>query len=322
MLIVFQSPGRTLGLAYGAMLGFLRHLKERLNAPPPAAQADDKWARIFHLRSQLFDGTYIREAMAQTADGIFHFDVRDNIIGWSIAYDGVWEKAETDFVKSVVQPGDFVVDVGANIGWYTVVLGKLVGENGRVFAFEPESRSYDLLCRNVNENRLVDRCRLFDAALLARAGTYELERAEDNFGDNRIRFRSAPECGNNMYGEESRRTLAVQALTLDEAMQVAGAEHSPIKLIKVDAQGSEVAIFEGAQKTLAQTNVLITEFWPYVLQRAGKNADDFFDAVSAHFNQFARSDCGFEFRSIKGWREDLNVPASTPCGETVYVLKK
>lgn len=304
------------------MLGLLRRLKARLNPPVSAAQAEDKWARIFQLRSQLFDGTYIREAMAQTADGIFHFDVRDNIIGWSIAYDGVWEKAETDFVKSVVEPGDFVVDVGANIGWYTVVMGKLVGENGRVFAFEPESRSYDLLCRNVHENRLVDRCRLFNAALLERAGVFELEQAEDNFGDSRIRFSSAQECGQNMYGEESRRRVAVEALTLDEAMQVAGAEHSRIKLIKVDAQGSEVAIFAGAQKTLAQTNVLITEYWPYGLQRAGKKADDFFDAVSAHFNQYARFDCGIEFRSIKDWREDMNVPASTPCGETVYVLKK
>lgn len=58
---------------------------------------------------------------------------------------GVYEKLETDWVKQTIQKGDIVLDVGANIGYYTLTFAKLVGDTGKVFSFEPELFNFNLL---------------------------------------------------------------------------------------------------------------------------------------------------------------------------------
>ena len=57
----------------------------------------------------------------------------------------VWEATETHWFVKSLRPGDVVVDVGANVGYYTIIAGKLVGEAGRVYAFEPDPVSFELL---------------------------------------------------------------------------------------------------------------------------------------------------------------------------------
>ncbi len=63
------------------------------------------------------------------------------------------EREEIDFLKRVVKPGMVVLDIGANIGFYTRIFSKLVGKEGRVYAFEPERNNYrnlKKLCRDLN----------------------------------------------------------------------------------------------------------------------------------------------------------------------------
>jgi hypothetical protein len=69
---------------------------------------------------------------------------------------GIYEPPETDFVKRHVRPGMAVVDVGANLGWFTVHLADLVGKDGRVDAFEPRSDLFDLLVKTTAENHLIN----------------------------------------------------------------------------------------------------------------------------------------------------------------------
>ena len=64
-----------------------------------------------------------------------------------------YEGNETELVKREIKEGDLVIDVGANIGYYTLIFAKLVGEKGKVYAFEPEPRSFKLLKKNVEENK-------------------------------------------------------------------------------------------------------------------------------------------------------------------------
>ena len=66
--------------------------------------------------------------------------------------DGVNEKYETELFKKMVQDGMVVVDIGANIGYYTLIAAKLVGNKGIVYAFEPEPSNYELLCQNIAIN--------------------------------------------------------------------------------------------------------------------------------------------------------------------------
>ena len=68
-------------------------------------------------------------------------------------YDiGGYENAETELFESHIKEGDVVMDIGANIGYYTLVAAKLVGANGKVYAFEPESINFSFLKKSVEIN--------------------------------------------------------------------------------------------------------------------------------------------------------------------------
>jgi FkbM family methyltransferase len=66
------------------------------------------------------------------------------------------EISETETVKKIVKPGMCILEIGANIGYYTILMGKLVGKNGKIYAYEPYPRSVDILTRNVRLNGLAD----------------------------------------------------------------------------------------------------------------------------------------------------------------------
>jgi len=64
-------------------------------------------------------------------------DVEDALF---LSVNGLHEKTETELIKKEIKKGDFVIDIGANIGYYTLLFAKLVGSSGHVLAFEPESK--------------------------------------------------------------------------------------------------------------------------------------------------------------------------------------
>lgn len=93
-------------------------------------------------------------AMAELRDGLrFWTNLRDYYVSEGIR-TGIWEESETAFVKRAVKRGMNVVDVGANLGWYTVHLSRLVGNDGSVVAFEPRNDLHHYLCKTVAANNL------------------------------------------------------------------------------------------------------------------------------------------------------------------------
>jgi FkbM family methyltransferase len=66
------------------------------------------------------------------------------------------EISETETVKKIVKPGMCILEIGANVGYYTILMGKLIGKNGKIYAYEPYPRSVDILTRNVELNGLAD----------------------------------------------------------------------------------------------------------------------------------------------------------------------
>jgi Protein-L-isoaspartate(D-aspartate) O-methyltransferase (PCMT) len=89
---------------------------------------------------------------ARTRDGTrLEVDASD-IVGSYIAYFGVWEPNLTSWLEGRLRPGDVFVDVGANVGYFTVLASRLVGESGRVVAIEPSPLANTVLRRNVSDN--------------------------------------------------------------------------------------------------------------------------------------------------------------------------
>ncbi len=274
------------------------------------------------LKSFVFEGTCIKDLRAETSEGSFFFDVRDDIVGWVLAREP-WEPSQTAWIKSQLRAGDFAVDVGANLGWFTVVMARLVGSTGSVASFEPEPRNFELLRRNVEENNVAGVCNLFQTALSNKAGNCTLEKSHNNFGDHRIRLRAPGEFADNYFGEEDREEVTVPAISLDDKLEQAGLSDKKVRLLKMDAQGSEVLIMQGAQKTLAKCEFMITEYWPYGMERLGASAEDFYNCVKNEFSEFSRCQYGeWQFKPIAQLREELSRPAENAWGDITYVFRK
>lgn len=177
---------------------------------------------------------------------------------------GLFEVVETAYLPRILRPGDTFVDVGANVGYYTLLAAKLVGEGGRVFAFEPDPESFALLERNVRLNGF-DNVVLERKAASNEAGTLRLYLAPENKGDHQI----YPSRG------EEREFVEVEAVTLDAYFaDVPGR----VDFVKIDTQGAEMAILEGMAGLLeSDAIVLSVEFWPYGLREFGSDAPALLD---------------------------------------------
>jgi len=203
---------------------------------------------------------------------VFHVDPEDQCIAKFLLEDGVWEPAETALLLEQLAPGDTVVDVGANIGWYTVLASRAVGEDGLVIAFEPDPTNFELLRRNVEANGCHN-VRLERKALSNERGTIELFLHNRNKGMHSALAFQTPDG-----------SIEVEAIPLDDYLADVP---RPIDFVKIDVEGAEGMVLEGMRETLvsnAQLKLLV-EFAPKRLRRSGCDPrqllEDFVDADNA-----------------------------------------
>jgi FkbM family methyltransferase len=182
-------------------------------------------------------------------------DPTDQVIAPQLVEFGVWERGLTALVRKRVRQGTTFIDVGANIGYYTLLAAKLVGPFGRVIAFEPEPGVFELMKRGVEANGFRQGVYLERKALSNKRGILELYLSSTNRGENSI----VPTRG------ESR--ISVPAVTLDEYL---GSGHH-VDFIKMDIEGGEGFALEGMQQTLrSNPNIDIAmELSPWSLEHAG-----------------------------------------------------
>ena len=180
----------------------------------------------------------------------------------------LFEPFETHLLRREIRPGDVVLDIGANIGYYTVQFARLVGPLGKVIAFEPDAENFRLLQKSVAANGFTN-VELVNAAVSNERGRVTLHRSPKNPGDHRV------------YGTagEERQTTQVEVTTLDAFFT--GRSHR-IDFIKMDIQGSEANAIEGARALIAANPFLklTCEFWPAGLQTAGADPQAFLHELS------------------------------------------
>ena len=143
---------------------------------------------------------------------------------------GGWEKLTTEMFKKVVKEGDVVLDLGANIGYYTLLAARLVGKTGKVYAFEPEPTNYSLLCKNVELNDY-QHVAAMQKAVSDTSGTVKLYVDKEDTGAHSI-----------YQPEEEKDFVEVESVTLDGFFK--DKDHR-INVIKMDVEGAEMAAFTG-----------------------------------------------------------------------------
>ena len=212
-----------------------------------------------------------------------YVDLCDVGVGWKIYTQRCFEPEETNFFRSILKQGMVVADIGAHIGYFTTLFASAVGPSGRIFAFEPDARNFKLLERNIRCNQLPN-VTAFNCALGARVGEAHLYISPSlNQGDHRL-YNS---------GESERKSISVSMDTLDHIFL--DQFNSRLDVIKMDVQGYEQKVLEGGIRTLrANPNLIIlTEFWPYGLEKAGGSAMSFFDLLAeTDFSPFVLKENG------------------------------
>ena len=185
---------------------------------------------------------------------------QDRIVSQRLREDGIWEPFETSLVLRLLRPGDVFVDVGANIGYFSVLAASVVGAQGAVFAFEPDPDNFRLLHANAELNGLGNCITAVEAALADTGGEGRLFLSADNLGDHQV-----------YAGDASRSTVTIALL--NGSRYLAG-RLQRLDLLKVDTQGAEFQVMAGLLpllQSLAQPPRIIVELTPHSLRAAGSS---------------------------------------------------
>jgi FkbM family methyltransferase len=184
-------------------------------------------------------------------------DRDDKYVSEEIIKDQRWEPLETEVISRLLKQDADFVDVGANIGWYSLLAGKLLGRRGIVHAFEPAAENVALLARNVALNCLAN-VRITPCAVGGATGSARIFYSPINKGDHRA-----------YPSDEERPSQEIGMIKLDDYFR---AEPPRPLVVKVDTQGFEYDVLSGMRNTLAALGsevVLVIEFWPYGLTQNG-----------------------------------------------------
>jgi FkbM family methyltransferase len=180
----------------------------------------------------------------------------------------LYEPFTTEIFKKVVKEGDTVVDLGANVGYYSLLSSKLVGQRGKVYAFEPHPKSHDLLNKNIEVNKYNNIVPV-PKAVTNRVGTTKF-------------FLSSRWYSGTFYQERGReRFIEVQTETLDHFFQD---KDDTIDVIKMDIEGGEMDAILGMDTLIRRNENLkmFIEFSPVHLKSLGFTSKEFLDKLQSY----------------------------------------
>jgi len=190
----------------------------------------------------------------------FWYKNNDRYVGQRIAL-GKYEPYLSELIAEKADSSRIAIDVGANIGYYTVLLAKKVK---KVYAIEPEKESYEILRKNT---RGMTGVVTIMAAASDKKGAGKLAVSEENFGDHRLVTEGTGK--------------AVKTITLDEL-----AEEERVGLIKIDTQGWEPKVIEGAKKIISRDRpVIFLEYSPTRYEETGNDGDRMIEFLKEIYGQ-------------------------------------
>ena len=171
---------------------------------------------------------------------------------------GTYEEETTRLFVKIIEPGMTVVDIGAHVGYYTLLAAQNTGPSGKVYAFEPESNNFALLEKNVELNNY--------------GNIHTENKAISNSTGPRELFITNLDSGrHSMYKHEISQTngLSIDTVTLDDFLEQISCSH--VDLIKIDVEGAELEVLQGMRRLINNANkmALILEFNPQLLINAG-----------------------------------------------------
>jgi FkbM family methyltransferase len=192
--------------------------------------------------------------------------------GSLIYYQGYSELETASFMMRFLKPGMTLVDVGAHIGEYTLIAAQIVGKLGQVHGFEPMPGLFPIVSANVQMNNFAN-VSLNKMAVTNYTGEIEFEVFDDP-STSSIR---------KLVSSGKEKLIKVATTSLDEYWSQ---KNTKIDLIKVDVEGAEKMVFEGAEKLMGLPStaapVWLFEYSPHAYSSFGYRASDLFDLLHKH----------------------------------------
>lgn len=166
---------------------------------------------------------------------------------------------EVLLLNKILKPNMVFVDIGANVGYFSLIAAKLVGDQGQVYAFEPDPENFKLLEKNIKVNNYKNIIAI-NKAISNKSGKARLYLEPDNL------------CGHSLVAKNGNKFVEVETIILDEFLK-----NKKIDVIKIDVEGFEPAAFEGMKNTIKNNDKIsmITEFYPEAIKKAGYSPEKY-----------------------------------------------
>lgn len=184
----------------------------------------------------------------------------------------VHEEETTSLFRRIVKQGDVVLDLGANIGYFTIIAAKAVGTSGKVFSFEPEPTNFKYLSKNIEVNGLSN-ATPFRKAVSEKAGTGELFVCDYDSGHHTInQFDGIRAYSRGRHSEV--HSIPIELVAIDEFLRD---KTDRVDVIKMDVEGAEALALKGMRSTIQQNShiKIIVEFFPLLMKNMGSSPEDF-----------------------------------------------
>jgi FkbM family methyltransferase len=247
-----------------------------------------------------------RWVLAPVMDGtrMMWLNLADRYVSRACLLDN-YEPIESQFVRRMLRPDSVFLDIGANIGWFTMIASTLIGDKGRIHAFEPRPETVAHLKRTIEVNKLGAVVDVHNCALSAAEGVgfINWSKNTDNPGGS---FLSLDAPAQRMENEK------VAVRTLDSF------ELGRVDFIKIDVEGSEMKAIKGGEATIFSSRpVILTEINPNILKSiSGISPNEFIDYFRNrnYKAMMLDRDCGeFEIeRFPPDWPHDIANVAMMP----------
>lgn len=215
--------------------------------------------RMAHALGRFAGPPFLMRLPASLGGYTFSCDIRDSVAR-EVCFTGRYEPQETQLAALVLRRGMTAVDVGANWGYFTLAAAHWVGASGRVLAFEPEPRLFEMLRENAARNDL--RCvSVLPFAVAAAPGDVALQAFEErngNWGTSAISDAGSVRC---------------QAVALDDHLDTENVAR--VDLLKIDVEGGELDVVKGMARGLStrRYRYILLECHPDALARRGSSVD-------------------------------------------------
>lgn len=183
---------------------------------------------------------------------------------------GGWEEETTRLFREVAKEGDVIVDLGANIGYYTLLAARIVGSEGRVYAFEPDPSNYKLLVNNITLNDFTN-------------VVTEEKAVSDKMGTLTFYLNAQDMGAHTIYKTEKyRKVIVVESVTLDKYFE---GRECPVNIVKMDIEGAELAVLKGMGNIMKMNKGLkiFIEFHLPWIRRAGVEPEYFASLLLNHY---------------------------------------